>query len=212
MRKDPDREQVYAAEEAVFESTTYATPMRSDDLLELADCLYQHDWWQMNNIPVPIIEPAKWRDRHSKAIVHVNRTNLDPVIRLRKEDVCPWILAHESAHVAQFHFCRRSIEKLTSHGVEFRDSYLAVTEILFGTNAAARLRSQFNSFPLVPALGVIPLATDKGASRYGLYGRWADEQHSKELRRYLTRTQSMGHLSKRQSTGDPDRINGAIAL
>lgn len=142
--KDPDKKSVYYAEEVAFAGTPFADPLPSDDLLALADELFHSGWWERLSIPVPTIEPTRWWERSSYAEAYCNGSQ-PTIIRLRHEDINPWYLAHEAAHIAQFYFYPKDrVPDLEGHGREFRACYLNVAETLLGRGAADELRTNFD--------------------------------------------------------------------
>lgn len=208
---DPDQQAVYYAEHVAFEDTLFETPLHSDDFMKLADRLFTHDWWERHNVPVPIIEPTTGRDTSSYAWLHNTRPEKDPVIRIAPMHINPWILAHEAAHVAQYHFYKLRHYGITeSHGREFRATYLSVAEIVMGKEAADRLRVAFGRHvPVRPehALGkpgsimCVPRAKpEHDPAGLGIYPMWRLEQHQAEMKKL------------QQPVITPGRINGAIAL
>lgn len=206
--KDPDKQAVYYSEEVTFLDTLYAEPMHSSELLYLAGCLFDHDWWVKHKIPVPTIEPTSAKDRSSHASVGLRR-NAGSVIRLAPNDINPWVLAHEAAHVAQFHFYNPGFNPdLQNHGREFRACYVAVAEILLGVEAADELSLNFARRIPLPAspdtvLTVPYPETSLDPEGTGIFPRWRARQQADEFE---------GLRQRIAATIGVTKINGAIAL
>lgn len=206
-KQDPDKKAVYYAEEVTFVDTLYAEPMHSSELLYLAGCLFDHDWWVQHKIPVPTIEPTSAWHRSSHATVRLN-PNGGTVIRLAPNDINPWVLAHEAAHVAQFHFYNPDYcPDMKDHGREFRACYRNVAEILLGSAAAVELELNFarhiftadqNTILTVP--GLDPTLDPEGT---GIFPRWRMRQQADEFE---------GLRQRIAATISVPRLNGAISL
>lgn len=142
-RKDPDKQAVYFAEALVFDDTLFKDPLHTSDFLLLADRLFKSEWWVKHSIPVPVVEPTRASDTSSYARIFGNDSK-EPLLRVSPFDVNAHTLAHEAAHVAQFYFYNpRHQLGFESHGREFRATFLVVTEILLGREAADDLRASF---------------------------------------------------------------------
>lgn len=205
---DPDQQAVYYAERVAFEDTLYAEPLHSDDFMRLADRLFTHDWWERHNVPIPIIEPTTSKDSTSYAWLHYDRPEKDPVIRIAPTDINPWTLAHEAAHVAQYHFYTPGHHgDIESHGREFRATYLSVAEIVLGREAADRLRDNFTQFVPVrpqhaPGKPGSIMTVPRPTTGTGLFPSWRLEQQRDAMMR----------LQQSPTVSSATRINGAIAL
>lgn len=208
--KDPDQQAVYHAEQVTFEDTLFEAPLHSDDFMRLATDLFAHDWWERNGIPVPIIAPTTGRDTTSSAWVHCG-TNMDPVIKIAPVQINAWTLAHEAAHVAQYHLYTPggyAYDNIESHGREFRATYLSVAEILLGREAADALRDNFTQFVgvrpgVLRSILITPLPRrEHGPADMGLFPAWRLAQQQADFAR----------LQQRIPAPSVQRINGAIAL
>lgn len=200
--KDPDQQAAYHAEMVAFEGTLFDEPLASDDFMRLADSLFSHDWWQRNRLTTPIIEPTRWVDRSSHAMVYYEKTSKDPIIRIAPQQINAWTLAHEAAHVAQYQlFLPTTHGEIASHGWEFRSVYLAVAKILLGQDAALSLSRNFAQF--VRDGGSLPfIVPADSASDMGIFPAWRLAQRRAELDR----------LQQRMPAPSVPRIKGAIAL
>lgn len=209
--RDPDKNDVYYAERMTFVSTLFDEPMSSDDFMRLAERLFTHEWWVRSNVPVPVIEPAKKRDKTSYAAFYPNDIRRDPIIRILPHDINAWVLAHEASHIAQFHFYKPgSYGKIESHGREFRATYLRIVEIVLGRDAADDLRANFDTYvrvrpkhaPGMPgSIMTVPRPRPEwDPSGMGLYPLMRLEQQKSVLD------------SLPPVTSFVTRINGAIAL
>lgn len=211
--KDRDQQAVYYSEKMAFEGTLFAEPLHSDDFMLLADRLFTHDWWERYRIPVPRIEPTKRSDRNSYLSLYHDQPEKDPVIRIAPTDICPWILAHEAAHLAQYHFYRAgSYGLIEVHGREFRATYLRVAEIVLGLEAAETLRDKFSMYvptrpehaPGMPgSIMCVPKPRpEHDPNGVGLFPLWRIE----------TLLSTIKQLRERPVVSSVERVNGAIAL
>lgn len=204
--KDPDQQAVYYAERVTFVDTLYDEPMHSSELLYLAGCLFDHDWWVKHKIPVPTIEPTGAKYRSSHATTRLYRGG-GSVIRLAPCDINPWVLAHEAAHVAQFHFYNPDYNSdMADHGQEFRACYLNVAEILLGRGAAEDLNSNFDRhiFSASDSIVTVPsIDRSLDSDGIGIFPRWRMREQATEFEGLRQRIAA--------TTGTP-RLNGAIAL
>lgn len=205
--KDPDRKAVYLSEEVAFAGTLAEEPLQIDNLLQLADELFNHDWWQKCRLPTPEIESTRWWEWSSYAEVRCNSSV--SIIRLRPADYTPWFLAHEAAHIAQFNLFPEGLHPdLEGHGREFRKCALIVTEILLGraarrelwANYERRLPDQTGSVSAVPVLD--QFVDPDGV---GIFMRWRIQRLREEEAAY----RRLHGSERRPST---TRIGGAISL
>lgn len=203
---DPDQQAVYHAEALTFNETLYDAPMHSSELLYLAGCLFDHDWWASHKIPVPTIEPTGAKDTSSHATVRFWR-NGGSIIRLSPYDINPRVLAHEAAHIAQYHFYNPDYNpEMQGHGREFRDTYLIVAEILLGSSAAKELSSAFARHVLSTPGTISTIPTPDPSldpDGIGIFPRWRMREQADELE---------GLRQRIAATIKTPRINGAIAL
>lgn len=210
---DPDKQAVYYAEQVTFVDTLYAEPLHTADFMRLADRLFTHDWWERYNISVPVIEPTTAKDTTSYASIYCEKPEKDPIIRIAPTDINPWILTHEAAHIAQYHFYREdSYGVIESHGREFRATYLNVAEIVLGLDAADSLRRHFDQFvPVRPehasgqpgSIMCVPRPRpEHDPAGIGLFPSWRIEKQNELLKQW----------HERPVVTSGQRINGAIAL
>lgn len=217
--KDPDQQAVYYAEEVAFGGTLFGEPLHSDDLFTLADELFHTGWWDRLNIPVPRIEPTNGNhtSSHAECLFNIKGGS---VIRLAPNQINPWTLAHEAAHVAQFYFYPTyRVPNLEGHGREFRACYLNVAETLLGREAAAELRTNFDRrIPVRPEhqpgqpgwILTVPrlkpeLDRPEDATGEGIFPLWRHRQMAKKITT----------IADRLAAANPPgvhRLNGAIAL
>jgi hypothetical protein len=207
---DPDQQAVYYAERTVFEGTLYDEPLHTDDLMGIANRLFATDWWQRPCIPSPIIEPTSSSDRNSYAS-YVRGANIDPYIRLAPHDINARILAHEAAHVAQFHFYNPTNRRVESHGREFRAAYVSIAEIVLGRQAAVDLKAAFDRY--------IPVRPEHAIGKPGsiVTVPKPDKAHDPEgigLLPSLRLHQQLESMAALRPTASSSglRVNGAIAL
>jgi hypothetical protein len=211
QRNDPDQQALYFAERTAFHETLHDEALDSDDFLMLAHRLFSHDWWERNRVPVPEIEPTSSQDTSSYASVYADRPEKDPIIRIAPCDIRPWVLAHEAAHIAHYHFYRQdNYGVIEAHGLEFRQTYLAVAEIVLGAEASQTLVANFDLHIAKRPGGRFDHPSNRvripgPRSRYdlageGLYPAW----RSGKQREALRQPHPVGLVVP--------RINGAIAL
>jgi hypothetical protein len=197
-RIDPDKQAVYDAEGSVFEDTLFDELVTDADINELADELFGSDWWQQNEIPVPELRLRRLEASASVANTYHPSSGRRPEIRFIYEQVNPWTLAHEAAHVAQHHLYRYPVTPMESHGPEFRRVYLTVTEILCGCRAAQDLAAAFtlhvNPRPLTASVWTLSIPDAEG-----IFPRWRLRKQLEQMKRH-------------QPVSELSRINGAIAL
>jgi hypothetical protein len=197
--RDPDKRAVYDAEGFVFEGTLFDELVTDAAIQELADELFGSDWWQMNEIPVPELRLRRLEASASMANTYHPNTGRPPEIRFTHDQINPWTLAHEAAHVAQHHVYRYPANPLEGHGPEFRRIYVDVAEILCGKQAAKALAASFAQriSPRPAADGLVVSAPNPDTE--GIFPRWRLRRQLEEMKRIQPDTPSI-------------RINGAIAL
>lgn len=206
-RKDPDRKAVYNAEEVAFAGTIAEEPLQVDNLLHLADELFNHDWWQSSRLPTPEIEPTRWWEFSSHAEVRCNQSV--SIIRLRPDDYTPWFLAHEAAHIAQYNLIPEELNPtLEGHGREFRKCFLIVSEILLGRVASSELWRDFERrFPAglgdLPAIPTLDSSLDPDG--LGIFPRW----RARRIREADVAYRLIHGAKRRPST---TRVGGEIVL
>lgn len=179
MTSDPDRQSVYYAEALTFEETLFTDPLHTTEFMELANLLFHSPWWSSNSIPTPVIEAIlghRNEPRASYAEVYHPHSAYDEglsYIRIAPDQIDVHTLAHEAAHVAQYHiFPIRLNPHIQSHGKEFRATYLMITSILLGYNACVSLADNFSRF--IPDHSWLPYAGDLEdlAGGPGIYKQW----------------------------------------
>lgn len=198
--RDVDKGRVYEAEDFVFQGTLFAELVTDRDITELADELFASDWWVQNKIPVPEIQLQRLDAPASMAYAYNPVSGRPPEIRFTYEQVNPWTLAHEAAHIAQYHLCQYPHVPVEGHGPEFRRAYYTVTEILCGQKAAQDLGMSFAT-RLPPRTPLRDPAFPPNPSRdtEGIFPRWRTRKQVEALNAF-------------KPAHDPLRINGAIAL
>jgi len=148
-RSDPDRQSVYYAERTVFTDTEYDKRLSEGDFIRLFNRLFEHDWWERHNIPIPVVEPTLVEDGDSPSYALLDTENVanDPILRIAEHQVNACILAHEASHLAAYHFYKQhSYGLIECHGREYRATFAAVAEIVLGVEAATKLRKAFSNF------------------------------------------------------------------
>jgi hypothetical protein len=201
MTPDPDRQAVYYAESLTFEETLFSDQLHTDEFVELAVSLFNHSWWVENSIPVPSIKPTTGRDTASYARLyhpHSAADEREPALHIAPNQIDAHTLAHEAAHVAQYHIYPMALNPgIQSHGLHFRAVYLIVTSILLGYDACTSLADNFSRF--IPDHSWLPYAKDlEGIGGRGIYQKWC-----------LDRSLSAINNLKVPTSG---RNNGPIAL
>jgi hypothetical protein len=196
--RDRDKRAVYDAEEFVFQGTLFNELVTDADIQELGDELFGSDWWVKNKIPVPELSLRRMDAAASMAATYHPSSGRAPDICFTYQQINPWTLAHEAAHVAQHHLYQYPHVQLEGHGPEFRQVYLMVTEILCGREAAQSLAASFATrVPPRPfSASTCSLVTTDAE---GIFPRWRLRKQLEEMKRLQPKTESI-------------RINGAIAL
>lgn len=209
---DPDRRAVYYAESLTFTDTLFDEPIHSSEFMYLAGQLFSHDWWVSNKIPVPFFEPTNGGHTSSHATVRSTRIGGESLIRMAPCDINPRVLAHEAAHIAQFHFYNPDYVDVPGHGREFRACYLNVAEILLGRDAARALKANFDQrlrddqqVKRDPGWILTVPDVDRALDNegVGLFPAWRAREQATEFE---------GLRQRIMATVGVPRINGAIAL
>lgn len=195
---DPDKQAVYEAEEFVFGGTLFDELITDADIQELADELFGSDWWVKNKIPTPELRLRRLEAGSSVASTYHPNSGRPPAIRFTYEQVNPWTLAHEAAHIAQHHLTQYPHVPVEGHGVEFRQAYLVVTEILCGRQAAQDLAMSF-AMRVSPRPFSASTCTLNSRDPEGIFPRWRLKRQLEQMKAHQPQTESI-------------RINGAIAL
>jgi hypothetical protein len=197
---DPDQDAVYYAESLVFENTLFNELVTDADIQELADELFYSDWWTQNNLPVPLLRVRRLEATRSIANHFPTNSGRRPEIAFAAEQVNPWTLAHEAAHIAQYELFQSPFRTIQSHGPEFRTAYVAVADVFCGRQAAWDLMNSFTThLPARSNVAVHTALTSRDEDPEGIFPRWRLRQQLTEIKRF-------------QPAPDPIRINGAIAL
>lgn len=131
---DRDRAQVYAAEVAAFEGTSFETIDSFDSLVVAARRATQAFWW-----PVPELEIVESRVDARSSTTSWRLGNV-PTIRLARPQQTLATLSHELAHVLA--------GSDAGHGAVFRRAHLDVTSAVIGADGAAWLSDAFVAFGL----------------------------------------------------------------
>lgn len=203
MSSDPDKQAVYYAESVTFDGTLFTEPLHTNEITELAYRLFSHSWWTVNSIPVPIIKPTTGNDTSSYARIYhpysIYGDDRDSTIHISPHDINAHTLAHEAAHVAQYHLFPLAMNPhIRSHGPEFRAVYLTVANILLGFDVVDTLADNFTRFLSDDSLQNQSLDLD--TDTIGIYPEWR-----------LAKT--IADLVKVLPPGDNNlRMSGAIAL
>jgi hypothetical protein len=205
MSTDPDRQTVYYAEGLAFEGTLYTEALHTKEFTELAWRLFTHPWWARNSIPVPIILPTDGNDTASCAKIYhpysIYGDDREPELHISPYDINVHTLAHEAAHVAQYHFFPLAKNpNVQDHGEEFRTTYVTIANILLGSDAAAMLSDSFSRF--FPDFAWNTFLLDLDDSGSGIYPTW----------RAIRSADALLQTTKNAPKTSPLRINGAIAL
>jgi hypothetical protein len=129
MESDHGRADVYAAENAAFEGTTFEQVTTLDELARLAQRLCAADWWPLG----PIAVMASRSDALSSSTRQ--HGNAAPVVRLAGPQMTPATLIHELGHVLA------GVE--AGHGPLFRRAYADLAAAAFGAEEASWLVDQF---------------------------------------------------------------------
>lgn len=134
MAVDHGRADVYAAEIAAFEGTTFEQVSPLDELVRLAQRLYAAHWWPRGQIAVVA--------SRSDALSSSTRQRGDtvPVVRLAAPQMTPATLVHELGHVLA--------GVGSGHGPLFRRAYVDVATAAFGAEPASWLSEQFAAHDL----------------------------------------------------------------
>ena len=140
MASDKGRADVYAAEIAAFEGTTYEQVTQLDELMRLAHRLCAADWWPLGQIAVV----ASRADALSSSTCQ--RGSQAPVVRLAVPQMTPATLVHELGHVLA--------GVAAGHGPLFRRAYLDLATAAFGAEPASWLLDQFAMNALTVAVRV----------------------------------------------------------
>lgn len=196
--KDPDKQAVYDAEEFVFGNTLFDELVTDADIQEMADELFSSDWWIKNKIPTPLLRLRRLEAGASMASAYMPSSGRPPEIKFTYEQINPWTLAHEASHIAQYHLCQYPHAPVEGHGVEFRQAYLTVTEILCGRQAAQDLATSF-AMRVSPRPFSASSCTLTSRDPEGIFPRWRLRKQLEQMKRV-------------QSDMPSIRINGAIAL
>lgn len=122
MTIDRGRENVYAAEIAAFEGTSFEIVVAFDELLGLAERITSASWWPHGAIDVV---PAR-RDARSSATRQLADDR--PVVRLAAPQLTPATLVHELAHVLA------GVGE--GHGATFRRAHVDLAGHAFGAEPA----------------------------------------------------------------------------
>lgn len=175
MTPDPDRQAVYYAERLTFEETLFQDQLLTEEFINLAARLFSHPWWVERSIPVPTINPTTGRDTSSYALLyhpHSAADEMDPALHIAPNQIDAHTLAHEAAHVAQYHIYPMALNPgIQSHGLHFRAVYLIVTSILLGYDASTALADNFSRH--LPDHSWLPYAKDlEDVGGHGIYKRW----------------------------------------
>lgn len=176
MSSDPDQQAIYYAESLTFDETLFVDQLHTDEFIELATLLFSHSWWAENSITIPSIKPTTKRDTASHARIYhpysAAGDDREAVLHIAPSQIDVHTLAHEAAHVAQYHlFPVRLNPHLQSHGKEFRAVYLMVVSILLGYDACVALADNFSRF--IPDHSWLPYAADlESLGGTGIYKQW----------------------------------------
>lgn len=149
MAVDHGRADVYAAELAAFEGTTYEQVTALDELVRLAHTLCAANWWPRGLIAISA--------SRSDASASSTRQRGDgvPAIRLAAPQMTPATLVHELAHVLA--------GVAAGHGPLFRRAYVDLVSAAFGADPASWLEEQFNAHDL----GLAPRAWEPPQPHHG---------------------------------------------
>ncbi|HUF97188.1 MAG TPA: hypothetical protein VMM60_03590 [Ilumatobacter sp.] len=131
---DDGRADVYAAEVAAFEGTTFEEITPLDELVQLASQLCAAGWWPHGHIAVV---GARSDASSSSTRQHGGGP---PVVRLAAPQMTPATLVHELAHVLA--------GVSAGHGPLFRQAYVDLASAAFGAEPSSWLAAQFDSFGL----------------------------------------------------------------
>lgn len=215
-RRDPDQSAVYHAEKMVFENTLYEEVLSDADFMDLAKCLFVSEWWLRHDIPTPEIKPRRREATNSYARSFHPDWGAPPEMRFCLGQTNPWILAHESAHIATDHLFDSVLNPtIESHGREYRACYLLVAEILLGSDAAKRLEASFDMFvrlrPGQPQAPTISNTVQRDDESEGIFPAFRRRRQIEEIERARQRAKDL-HPHSRSRTVAVERINGAIPL
>jgi len=136
MAKDYDRERVYQAEKGI-------SSLDWDSLAELRAVLNQtwnHALGQMGNPPMV-------RTRRFATISTYRK--LTNTVSLSPTDKTMLTLAHELSHAIVHNETKHMYdrENVEGHGARFRETYVIVTHVLVGPDAAIQLGTNFAGIP-----------------------------------------------------------------
>lgn len=139
---DHGRADVYAAELAAFEGTTYEQVVPFDQLVTLARNVCAARWWPLGHIDVVTTR--------SDALTSSARQCGDqvPVVRLARPQMTRATLVHELAHVLA--------GVGSGHGPLFRRAYVDLAAAALGVDPAAWLLEQFGRHGLDTAARTWP--------------------------------------------------------
>jgi len=126
---DHGRADVYAAEIAAFEGTTFERVTTLEELVTLAQRLCAADWWPTEHVAVV----ASRGDAFSSSTRQ--RGGGAPVVRLAAPQMTPATLVHELGHVLA--------GVPAGHGPLFRRAYADLALAAFGAEPASWLLDQF---------------------------------------------------------------------
>jgi hypothetical protein len=136
MSIDHGRADVYAAEIAAFEATSYETVSPFDELLALGRLITGAPWWPHG--PIEIV-PARADAASSSASQRGSGT---PVVRLAGPQTTPATVVHELAHV---------LAGITDgHGGVFRRAHVDLVGYAFGEEPATWLVDAYRGMGLAP--------------------------------------------------------------
>lgn len=215
-RRDPDKYAVYHAEQMVFENTIYEEVLSDAEFVKLADCLFVSEWWLTHDIPTPEIRARRREATNSYARSYSPDWGAPPEMRFCLGQTNPWILAHESTHIATDHLYNTTINPTVEpHGREFRECYLLVAEILLGSATASRLEASFDMFvrirPGQPQAPAVSRSMKRNDESEGIFTEFRMRRQIEEIERASQRLKNL-HPHSRARIVDVDRIDGAIPL
>lgn len=166
--RDHSKSKVYAAETAVFDHTLYREQIGMAGVSDLADRLFNDQWWVTNIRLVPELVATRREADHSWAAVGGPLATIS--MSLDCEDAATF--AHEAAHVATYVVCGH----VEGHGPEFRSALIEVVRLVCGPPASDRLAAAFSDYHLAVAADVVPAAPVR--HERGIYGMWRIDRFS----------------------------------